>query len=226
MRRAFSHSPHCQAPEGTILAPKYNRTTILLEDEISTKHYKNYKINVVAVMFIRRLLLIQCAGLISFLGLASGDPNPTSLENQEQTQLSTTPPNWKKYVRAPKNQIVKPVRIVSVYTEGNVTNPEGLLPGGRGPTIFTRKAPSNKTWARDADTPDVTPVIVVDFGLNVAGFLSIKFAGASNSTPGLPGIRLAFSESIQYGYLTNVSDFSRSYNVSPGSSRLSHTVLK
>lgn len=56
-------------------------------------------------------------------------------------------------------------------------------------------------------------MIVVDFGQNVAGYLSIKFAGASNSTPGLPGIRLAFSETIQYGYLTNFSDFSRSDNV-------------
>ena len=68
-------------------------------------------------------------------------------------------------------------------------------------------------------TPDTIPAIVVDFGQNIAGYFSISFAGASNSTPGLPGIRLAFSESIQYGYLGNVSDFSRSDFVSPQSSR-------
>jgi hypothetical protein len=67
--------------------------------------------------------------------------------------------------------------------------------------------------------------VVVDFGQNIAGYLSIKFGGASNSTPGLPGIRLAFSESIQYGYLTSVSDFSRSDNVGCPNLRLGFYLL-
>lgn len=53
------------------------------------------------------------------------------------------------------------------------------------------------------------PSVVVDFGQPVVGFLSISFAGASSNNT---GIRLAFSESMEY--LTDVSDFSRSYNVS------------
>lgn len=114
---------------------------------------------------------------------------------------------WQSYVRATASSTISPVRIVSNYTQGNVANPEGLLTAGGDPTILTRPQPAD-------GAADVTPEIVVDFGQNIAGYLSINFAGASNSTPGLPGIRLAFSESIQYGYLSNVSDFSRSYNVS------------
>ncbi len=52
------------------------------------------------------------------------------------------------------------------------------------------------------------PSVVVDFGQPVVGFLSISFAGASSNNI---GVRLAFSESTEY--LTDVSDFTRSYNV-------------
>jgi hypothetical protein len=118
-----------------------------------------------------------------------------------------TEQQWQSYVRAPSSTTVSPASIVSNYTQGNVANPEGLLTAGGDPTVLTRPQPA-------AGAADVTPEIVIDFGQNIVGYLSINFAGASNSTSGLPGIRVAFSESIQYGYLTNVSDFSRSYNVS------------
>ena len=55
----------------------------------------------------------------------------------------------------------------------------------------------------------VAPAVVVDFGKVVVGKLSINFAGASTNNP---GIRLAFSETTQY--LSDLSDFSRSNNVS------------
>jgi hypothetical protein len=55
----------------------------------------------------------------------------------------------------------------------------------------------------------VAPAVVLDFGKVVVGKLSINFAGASTNNP---GIRLAFSETTQY--LTDLSDFSRSNNVS------------
>jgi hypothetical protein len=83
-------------------------------------------------------------------------------------------------------------------------NPIGLLTGKS--TVFTRAVP-----ASNATGEDVAPMIVVDFGQNIVGFLSISFGGSYNSTPGLPSIRLAFSETLEY--LTDVSDFSRSYNV-------------
>jgi hypothetical protein len=127
-----------------------------------------------------------------------------------QNQLgSAGPDDWQKYVRSPSTQIIYPKSIVANLTLGNVTNPDGLLTG-HGKTILTRR--------EGTDAAEDIPTIVVDFGQNIAGYLSIKFGGASNSTPGLPGIRLAFSESIQYGYLTEVSDFSRSDNVSSNGS--------
>lgn len=57
------------------------------------------------------------------------------------------------------------------------------------------------------DAP-VTPIIVVDFGINVVGFPQISFGGASSNSP---GVRVAFSETLEY--LTDISDFSRSDNV-------------
>ena len=144
--------------------------------------------------------------LHSFLLVASAAPAPASY--QFQTQLgSNGADDWQKYIRSPSTQIIYPKTIVANYTLGNVTNADGLLTG-HGKTILTRPAPGNSSSAAGS-----IPTIVVDFGQNIAGYLSIKFGGAYNSTPGLPGIRLAFSESIQYGYLTDVSDFSRSDNV-------------
>ena len=67
----------------------------------------------------------------------------------------------------------------------------------------------NEVWPGLVDEPPLPPSVVVDFGKPVVGFLSISFAGASSN---LPGIRLAFSEMTEY--LTDVSDFTRSYNVS------------
>jgi len=144
-----------------------------------------------------RKLLVLHSFLVSLLGIHHTAAAP----------LETKPPapstDWQKYVRAPASNIIYPVSVLSNLTLGNITNPNGLLPGGTAPTVFTRSSSSG----------DV-PTVVVDFGLNVVGFLSIDFAGATNSSPGLPGIRLAFSETIQYGYLTDTSDFSRSDNVS------------
>jgi hypothetical protein len=67
------------------------------------------------------------------------------------------------------------------------------------------------------DDPAV-PSVTVDFGKVVAGYPVVKFAGAS---AGNPGVRLAFSETTQY--LTDVSDFSRSFNgdsITPGTDQV------
>lgn len=132
-------------------------------------------------------------------------PAPASYQLQQSISNSAAP-DWQKYVRASSSNIIRPSAILANYTQGNVTNPEGLLTG-KGATTFTR------TTASAGTEKDVPPTIVVDFGQNTVGVLSINFGGASsfNNTPGLPGIRLAFSETLEF--LTNVSDFSRSYNV-------------
>ena len=155
-------------------------------------------VDAAAMIFLRSILLFH-----SFTCLWNAiDAAPY----ERLTQLTPEgPDDWQKYVRSPPSPIVYPARIVANYTQGNVTNPEGLLIG-KGSTLFTRNAPTNAT------SPDLPPTIVVDFGQNIAGYLSVSFGGSYNSTQGRPGIRLAFSETLEY--LTDLSDFSRGFNVS------------
>ncbi|CAG8953899.1 hypothetical protein HYFRA_00010860 [Hymenoscyphus fraxineus] len=191
-----------------------------LGESASAKRPINLSPREIAIMFLKGFLLLQCL-IVLFYRI-----NPTiaapPLPNTPR-QLSDLPEdNWQKYVRAPKSKDIKPVKIVSY--KGNVTNPNGLLTGEG--TILTRKATAGGN-ATAAGRPiiEAPPEIVVDFGLNHPGFLSIDFGGAANFTPGYPGIRLAFSETLQF--LTNVSDFSRSDNgeepedkITPGSDQI------
>lgn len=130
------------------------------------------------------------------------DSLPRSSKYNMQSQLlsrqnPSDSPSWQKYVRAPSSDVIAPQGIVT--TSGNVTNPNALLQQDGQVTTLTRARGSN-----------TIPSITVDFGQNTAGYLSINFAGASGGTP--PGIRLAFSETLEY--LSDISDFSRSDNVS------------
>lgn len=135
---------------------------------------------------------------------ASSAKQPLSVR---QDAPEAPPPSWHKYVRAPSGTVVKPVKIVADLTLGNVTNPEALLENGGAVTILSREPFS----------PSM-PTVVVDFGKVVVGKFQIDFAGATSNSP---GIRLAFSESLQY--LSNISDFSRSNNgdtITPGSDQI------
>ncbi|WP_405915213.1 alpha-L-rhamnosidase C-terminal domain-containing protein [Streptomyces sp. NBC_00728] len=66
---------------------------------------------------------------------------------------------------------------------------------------FTRV---NEVWP-EAVAPVVTPAVTVDFGKVVVGHPRVRFASASDNSP---GVRLAFSETLQF--LTDRSDFTRS----------------
>lgn len=129
-------------------------------------------------------------------------------------QLASTQDDWQKYVRSPAYKVVRPAHVLGDYTRGNVTNPNGLLTG-MGATILSRNASNENTTAAGTDPSDVAPAVVVDWGQNIVGFLSINFGESFNTTAGLPGIRLAFSETLQF--LGDLSDFSRSDNVSASS---------
>ncbi|ESZ97498.1 glycoside hydrolase family 78 protein [Sclerotinia borealis F-4128] len=135
---------------------------------------------------------------------------PRSSTYQIQNQLlskkqdSSSSPNWQKYVRATSSNIVVPQSVVT--TSGKVTNPNALLQQGGQVTTLTR----------DSGSINI-PSITLDFGQNTVGYLSINFAGAL----GTPGIRLAFSETLQY--LSDTSDFSRSNQgdtITPGSDQI------
>ncbi|KAI0115839.1 glycoside hydrolase family 78 protein [Nemania sp. FL0031] len=107
-------------------------------------------------------------------------------------------PSWQQYVRAPENAIVRPAAILPSYTQGDIENADGLVTGAA-TTVLTRAPGSNQTTT-----------LVVDFGQNVVGQLLLGFAGSTNGTlqEGFPGIRLAFSEALEY--LTDRSDYTRS----------------
>ncbi|KAK2003723.1 Six-hairpin glycosidase [Colletotrichum falcatum] len=133
--------------------------------------------------------------------------------------------SWHRHVRASESRTIQPVGVVSDLTRGTVTNPSGLTTGKDGPTILYRLGEQ-----------DEIPSVTVDFGQNTVGILLISFAGSSTSALSnedkdaeigadlneeRPGIRLAFSETLQF--LSNVSDFSRSYNgdtITPGSDQI------
>lgn len=132
------------------------------------------------------------------------------LSNGVHFGAADTAPSWQKYVRSPASNTVKPVGVVSDSTVGNVSNPNGLI-GGQEPTVLSRNTES-----------DQLPTIVVDFGQNVVGVLSLQFSGSQSLSTGLPGLRLAFSETTEY--LTDRSDFTRSDNAS-GVSLKNHMPL-
>ena len=70
----------------------------------------------------------------------------------------------------------------------------------------------NEVWPGVVTADPPAPSITLDFGKVVSGYPRISFAGASGNSP---GVRLAFSETLQY--LTDRSDFTRSdVNGGPG----------
>jgi hypothetical protein len=106
--------------------------------------------------------------------------------------------SWHKYVRSPESTLVKPASIVEGNTTGNVSNPSGLITGDA-PTVLTRES-----------VDEEAPSIVVDFGMNVVGLISLHFEGSESPSDRLAGLRLAFSETREC--LTDRSDFTRSDN--------------
>ncbi|KAL1887708.1 hypothetical protein Sste5346_010048 [Sporothrix stenoceras] len=152
----------------------------------------------------RSILGRQWLGLL-VVAVVFATATASSASGQQQF-LDSNATSWHRYVRAPASKNIAPARILSQYTTGNVSNAEGLLRHGSGPAVLSRLG-----------TEDDVPTLVIDFGLNVAGQLSIDFAGAHNTTTGFPGITLAFSETLQY--LSDRSDFTRSDNAG-GSTKL------
>lgn len=104
--------------------------------------------------------------------------------------------SWQKYIVGPQERIVYPQRIVSV--SGNVTNAQAVIQRS-GDLVLSR--------SEQDETP---PAVILDFGINVVGFLRVAFNGA---TANRPGIRIAFSETLQF--LSDLSDYSRSNGANP-----------
>ncbi|KAI2464136.1 glycoside hydrolase family 78 protein [Annulohypoxylon bovei var. microspora] len=111
--------------------------------------------------------------------------------------------SWHQYVRAPTSSTVKPKAVLGAYTSGGVTNPEGLVTG------------TNVATLSRAENDTEIPTVVLDFGQNIVGLLEIDFARSTNASGEFPGLRVYFSESLEF--LGNTSDFTRSDNAGQGS---------
>ncbi|KAL8417699.1 hypothetical protein RB594_001379 [Gaeumannomyces avenae] len=126
----------------------------------------------------------------------------TPVRNPELGARADTP-SWHQYVRASDSRTIRPRAIVASRNAGNVSSPDGLITG-KTPTVLSRLGPAEEK-----------PSIVVDFGQNTVGILSIQFGGSSTvngSSSARPGLKLAFSETLQF--LTDRSDFTRSDHAS------------
>jgi hypothetical protein len=106
--------------------------------------------------------------------------------------------SWKRYLRSPGASVVKPARILSENTTGDVTNPEGLIDGSAVTVL-----------RRESDQDDV-PSLLIDFGINVVGLVNIHFEGSESLSDSPPGLRLAFSETEE-ALTEGKSDYTRSY---------------
>ncbi len=140
---------------------------------------------------------------LAFLGAACVATGAAESYGDQQRFLDLDGTDWHKYVRAPSDKNILPARVLSAYAAGNVTSAGSLahpaVVSAQGPTVLTRLAAS-----------DDIPTVVLDFGQNTVGLLTIDFDGSYNISTGFPGITLAFSETLQY--LTDRSDFTRSDN--------------
>jgi hypothetical protein len=97
---------------------------------------------------------------------------------------------WRPYVLSPSSRDVRPVKVYKADPrQGGIDgSPDAALrEGGRGVRL---------TGAADRTG---SPLLVIDFGKEVAGHLKVRVKGAS-STP--PKLRACFSESIRYAALT------------------------
>ncbi|GAA1798312.1 alpha-L-rhamnosidase C-terminal domain-containing protein [Actinomadura chokoriensis] len=99
------------------------------------------------------------------------------------------PGQWRPYVLAPSSRDVKPVKVFKADPrQGSITgSPEGALKKGGASVRLTGAAERAGS-----------PLLIVDFGKEVAGHLKVRVKGAS----GNPRLRACFSESVQYMALT------------------------
>lgn len=204
----------------------------MIGDQIT--HYSKW---LAAVLFaVMCLTLTAHDHAVSLPGRARPGRIPVQKDNQKQTVVAIDHSpfplqsqrhhdmlgdlSWHQYVETPGNMVVDPMSVVPEMTRGDVKNAASLLVRVNGssndsqPAILTR-------WKKG----DEEPVLVLDFGRNVVGLVVIEFENSkttrekaleegipfSEKTKARPGIRLSFSETLEF--LGEKSDFTRSYNI-------------
>ncbi|MEU8344513.1 alpha-L-rhamnosidase C-terminal domain-containing protein [Spirillospora sp. NPDC048832] len=103
----------------------------------------------------------------------------------EDGSYTPRPGQWRPYVLAPSSRDVKPVKVYKADPrQGRIDgSPEGALKKGGASVRLT-----------GAEDRAGSPLLIVDFGKEVAGHLKVRVKGAS----GNPKLRACFSESVQY----------------------------
>ncbi|MFB4309262.1 alpha-L-rhamnosidase C-terminal domain-containing protein [Actinomadura sp. GTD37] len=119
---------------------------------------------------------------------AAAAPHPAGGPWQNDS-YTPRPGQWRPYVLAPQSRDVKPVKVFKADPrQGEIDgSPAAALAKGGGAVRLTGAADRAGS-----------PLLIVDFGKEVAGHLKVRVKGAS----GDPKLRACFSESVRYMALT------------------------
>ncbi|KAK2066857.1 hypothetical protein P8C59_000638 [Phyllachora maydis] len=153
-------------------------------------------------MVSRLALAVRALSVYSVATAVAPANAATALDARDASNSS-----WAQYVRSPSSSTVIPVGIVAGSVTGNVSDPGALLGVDA----------SHVTVLSRLSSADAVACLTIDFGQVHAGQLHINFAGAQKAPGsdaaaghGHPSLQLAFSETMEY--LTDQSDFTRSFN--------------
>ncbi|HEX8008744.1 MAG TPA: alpha-L-rhamnosidase C-terminal domain-containing protein [Trebonia sp.] len=131
------------------------------------------------------LLAIGTASLSFYgtAGAASSPPSGSSPGNPwTDTSYQPRQGDWQPYVLAPSSHTVKPVRVLAAYPRsGAITGSTSAVLGHGGTVRLT-----------DTGGTTASPLLIIDFGKEVAGQVSVQVTGASATRPAL---HACFSES-------------------------------
>lgn len=117
------------------------------------------------------------AGASSSAPAASSQSNPWTASSYQPQ-----PGNWRPYVLAPSGHTVTPVSVLHAYQRsGSITGNTDAVLGGGGTVRLTSTGGTSSS-----------PLLIIDFGKEVAGKVSVQVTGASATRPGL---HACFSES-------------------------------
>lgn len=107
-------------------------------------------------MLLATILLLVSADIVS--------PRPQHLARRgSSVNIPSDPDSWKRFVRGPSEHIIQPISVNVLPTVGHVINLQGLVDRSA-PTVLMRM-----------NITDEVPSVIVDFGLNTVGILSIEF---------------------------------------------------
>jgi len=114
--------------------------------------------------------------------VASAPPVPSHGNPWTGSSYQPKPGDWQPYVLAPSGHTVRPTRVLAAYPRGgSITGSSGAVLGHGGTVRLTSTGGTASS-----------PLLIIDFGKEVAGRVSVHVTGASGTRPAL---HACFSES-------------------------------